>query len=83
VIAGKLLARKRPHLIPVHDRVVKSVTGSDPHYWQSLCAALREKDGNLQKRLLQLQSVSALPACVTPLRVFDVIAWREGKAQGL
>ena len=80
VIAGKLLARNRPHLIPVYDRVVKTVTGSDPHYWKSLCAALREKDGALQKRLLQLKTAAALPAFVTPLRVFDVIAWKGKRA---
>jgi hypothetical protein len=48
VTAGKLVARKRPHLIPVYDRVVKSVTGADPHYWKSLCSALREDDSAMQ-----------------------------------
>lgn len=83
VIARKLLARKRPHLVPVYDRVVKAVTGSDPHYWTSLCAALREDDHALQQRLLRLKTAAGLAACVTPLRVFDVIAWMEGQAQGL
>jgi len=50
---------------------------------KSLCAALREKDGDLHMRLLQLNAAAVLPACVTPLRVFDVIARMEGKAQGL
>jgi hypothetical protein len=83
VIAGKLLARKRPHLIPVYDRVVKSVTGGDRDYWAPLCAALQTDDYALQERLLRLRAAAALPPSVTALRVFDVVAWMEGKEQGL
>lgn len=83
VISGKLLARKRPHLIPVYDRVVKKVTGSDPQYWKKLCVALREDNCALQKRLLQLKAAASIPECVPALRVFDVITWMEGKPQGL
>lgn len=43
VIAGKLRARKRPHLIPAYDRVVKSVTGGDSDYWSAMCAALQSE----------------------------------------
>jgi hypothetical protein len=32
VIASKLLARKRPRLTPIYDRVVKTVTGGDRNY---------------------------------------------------
>jgi hypothetical protein len=82
VIAGKLLARKRPRLIPVYDRVVKKTTGSDRDYWTPLCAALQADDHALQNRLLRLRDAAGLPSSVTALRVFDVIAWMEGKEQG-
>ena len=45
VIASKLLARKRPRLIPIYDRVVKTVTGGDPNFWVPLCEKLREDGG--------------------------------------
>jgi Family of unknown function (DUF6308) len=83
VIASKLLARKRPHLIPVYDRIVKSVTGGDRDYWTPLCEALRADDNALQHRLLRLRTAAVLPLSVTALRIFDVIAWMEGKEQGL
>src|ERR1022692_4134953 len=83
VIAGKLLARKRPRLIPVYDRVVKSVTGGDQNFWTALCKALQQDDGALQERLIRLRDAASLPPAVTTLRIFDVITWMEGKARGL
>jgi hypothetical protein len=83
VIAGKLLARKRPRLIPVYDRVVRTVTGSDRDFWTPLCIALQANDRALHNRLLRLRAAADLPPSVTALRVFDVIAWMEGKEQGL
>jgi hypothetical protein len=82
VIASKLLARKRPRLIPIYDRVVKTVTGGDPNFWVPLCQALREDGKALQRRLLRLHREADLPREVSPLRVFDVIAWMEGKDKG-
>jgi len=79
VIAGKLLARKRPRLIPVYDRVVKTVTGSDRNYWVLLCTALQADGKTLHHRLLRLHQEAGLPVAVPVLRVFDVIAWMEGK----
>jgi len=79
VIADKLLARKRPRLIPVYDRVVKTVTGGDRNYWVPLCRALQADDTALHRRLLRLREEAGLPAAVPGLRVSDVIAWMEGK----
>jgi hypothetical protein len=81
VIASKLLARKRPRLIPVYDRVVKTVTGGDPNFWVPLCAKLRENNRALHNRLGLLRHQAGLPACVSALRIFDVIAWMEGQDQ--
>jgi Family of unknown function (DUF6308) len=83
VIASKLLARKRPQLIPIYDRVVKTVTGGDPNFWAPLCDKLREDKGRLHRRLLQLRNEAALPPSIPALRIFDVIAWMEGRRQGL
>jgi hypothetical protein len=77
VIASKLLARKRPRLIPLYDRVVKNVVGGDLRFWVPLCQALREND--LNSRLVRLRDEADLPPSISGLRVFDVIAWMEGK----
>jgi len=82
VIASKLLARKRPRLIPIYDRVVKTVTGGDRNYWVPLCQALQEEGKTLYHRLFRLRSEAELPHEVSPLRVFDVIAWMEGQYKG-
>jgi hypothetical protein len=79
VIAGKLLARKRPRLIPIYDRIVKEVTGADDNFWRALCKALRAEDRTLHQRLLRLRDRAGLPSTISALRVFDVIAWMEGR----
>ncbi len=78
-IASKLLARKRPRLRPIGDSVVAKTTGTEKNLWEPLRQALRADDRALQQRLLRLRTAAGLPDDVTPLRVFDVIAWREGK----
>jgi hypothetical protein len=76
------LARKRPRLIPVYDRIVKKVAGGDPNYWVPLCEALQADDRALHHRLLRLHQEAGLPPAFSALRVFDVIAWMEGKKKG-
>ncbi|MFI1453835.1 DUF6308 family protein [Streptomyces roseus] len=41
VIAGKVLARKRPRLLPVYDRIVRCAVGRPPSFWLALHTALR------------------------------------------
>lgn len=69
VIAGKLLARKRPRLLPVYDRVVRCAVGRPPSFWLALHAALREDDAALHRRLLELRQAAGLPETVSALRV--------------
>lgn len=81
--ASKLLARKRPRLRPIWDSVVASITGTFEAQWEPLRVALRANDMALHQRLLRLRDAAGLPAEVSPLRVLDVICWREGKDRGL
>jgi hypothetical protein len=80
--ATKLIARKRPRLRPIWDKVVAKVTGSHKHQWEPVRVALREQNHALHERLVHLHGAAGLSTTVTPLRVFDVIAWREGKDRG-
>ena len=75
VTAGKLLARKRPSLIPVYDNVVRCALGWPVNFWTALRDALRQEDGSFQAALRDLKERSELPRQVTSLRVLDVAVW--------
>lgn len=82
VTAGKLLARKRPRLLPVYDRVVRCALGHPPSFWTDLRTALREDDAALHHRLLGLRQSAGLPETVSALRVADVAVWMAHPAPG-
>ncbi|MYS13720.1 hypothetical protein GTW73_07140 [Streptomyces sp. SID4982] len=75
VTAGKLLARKRPRLVPVYDRVVRCVLGSPSSFWLDLHRALRANGRALQHELLDLRERAGIPETVSALRVCDVVLW--------
>lgn len=75
--ASKLLARKRPRLRPIYDSVVADVVGSK-RLWEPLRSRL-VSDLSLHERLVRLRQEAGLDEAVSALRVFDVIAWMEGK----
>lgn len=76
VIARKLLARKRPRLLPVYDKVVRCALGRPrPSFWLALHAALREDDRALHHELLALRQVAGVPETVSALRICDVTVW--------
>ncbi len=77
--ASKLLARKRPRLRPIWDSVVAQATGTTEQLWIPLWEALRREDRELHARLLRLRDEAGLSDNVSALRVFDVIAWMDGK----
>lgn len=81
-IAGKLLARKRPRLLPVYDRVVRCALGHPPSFWTDLRTALREHGAALHHRLLGLRQNAGLPETVSALRVADVAVWMAHPAPG-
>ncbi|MBM0229060.1 MULTISPECIES: DUF6308 family protein [Micromonospora] len=83
VIAGKLLARKRPKLVPVYDDVVSCAFGTGTGFWEWLHGKLREEGGVLAQRLRALHAEADLPAVVSRLRVLDVVFWmRHRDAHG-
>ena len=75
VTAHKLMARKRPRLFPVYDKVVK--TALQPHsdrWWEPLRLTLRS-DSPIIDRLRDLRAQAKLPSRVSLLRVLDVVVW--------
>jgi hypothetical protein len=76
VTAGKLLAHKRPRLLPPYDSVVREVVGAPELFWRDLCVDLR---AGLQERLLTIRSQAGVGDDISPLRIFDVVAWMVGK----
>lgn len=82
--ASKLMARKRPKLIPIWDSVIKAQTGlsSSLAQWQEWHAALTADGGKLASRLDQIQAQAQLPAPLPRLRVMDVILWMDGTDGG-
>lgn len=86
VIAGKLLARKRPRLIPVYDDVVSCYLGRPKGMiWQRYQHELQHENGVLVDRLDQLHQAANLPETVSLLRVLDVLLWQAhhiGHQQG-
>ena len=84
-IASKLVARKRPRLFPIIDAELRQTvfyeTRQDSYTGRELLhAAFSAQDRTLWKRLASYHSAASLPAEVSMLRVFDVLAWMEAKA---
>jgi Family of unknown function (DUF6308) len=82
VAAGKLLARKRPHLIPVYDGHVRGVLGrprNDQTWWRDLHCQLA-KDDALVRELEAVRS-RAGAGHLSLLRTFDIMCWMFGGGQ--
>ncbi|GAA4840535.1 hypothetical protein GCM10023201_33190 [Actinomycetospora corticicola] len=79
VTASKLLARKRPLLVPVWDSIVKQELRpvSLRNHWTTMHELL--SDGDRVDRLRRLHSEANVPAQVGVLRTFDVLLWMKGK----
>lgn len=82
VTAGKLLARKRPRLIPVYDSVLRNAfqlpTGSG--WWASLREGLRT-DPQLVDEVIELRREAGLDASISVLRVIDVAVWMKDQGE--
>lgn len=71
VTAAKLLARKRPKLLPVYDDVVRCVLGAPSGAWLALDTALADRAVSQLVEKLR----PAAPDHVSALRVVDVGMW--------
>jgi hypothetical protein len=85
VTAGKLLARKRPKLIPVYDNVVKAALQPNSQaFWVPLWNELRsehpETGISVADRLREIRLHAGGAALDRPLiRVFDVAVWMRNR----
>lgn len=82
--ASKLLARKRPRLIPVYDSVIDRVTGlgrTAQTQWLDWHSALLDTD--LPEVLEEIRALSGIKEHISQLRVMDVVLWMHGMEQGL
>ena len=76
---SKLMARKRPRLIPIFDSVIDAtVLGGGGVLWAPMHTALREGDHALHNRLLRIRTLAGLNESISALRIFDVLAWMDG-----
>lgn len=80
VRTSKLLARKRPHLIPIYDAVVAKqfgLSGSADQWtiWSELFV-----DSDFVAHLGAIQSAVAEASHISLLRVLDVVVWMEGRS---
>lgn len=82
IAAYKLLARKRPHLLPVRDTVVERALGYRPrdrHWWTAWWAALHTAP-DLVHQLRSLRADAGVPSdAVSLLRVADICVWMAGR----
>lgn len=76
--ASKIMARKRPHLIPINDRVIRRVIDKKrgEEDWQLWWEALT-CDNELERRADALRTAIDKPGLST-LRVFDIVLWMSG-----
>ncbi len=76
VIAGKVLARKRPRLIPIVDSVVTGIIDGPRHqYWELFSQYLGDQSRRDSVEQLRPQTLSD---GISTLRVLDVLIWMTG-----
>jgi hypothetical protein len=75
-IAGKVMARKRPELIPIVDDVVAGRLGCvNGTYWTTFRQVLQDHDRRVR--------IASLGSHVPVLRVLDTLMWMQWKRGGL
>ena len=80
---SKLLAAKRPRLIPIWDSFVNEATGLDTvDYWRQFQVVLTAEDHAIWKWLTDLRGhVTDMPTTVSNLRILDVLLWMTVERQ--
>lgn len=79
-VASKLIARKRPRLFPIYDRVIGEVLDTKQAHLEPLRQALRVNDGELHRRLVSLREQAGLDGSIPALRILTVLAWMQLKS---
>ncbi|WP_326566942.1 DUF6308 family protein [Amycolatopsis rhabdoformis] len=72
VTANKLLARKRPHLIPVYDSRVQALLGAPERFWACLWTWFHTDDERRTDSLRELRSTVGEIEDISLLRCLDV-----------
>jgi hypothetical protein len=74
---SKLIAAKRPQLIPIWDSFVEQATGVDTDdYWRKFRKVLLDDDRKIWNWLGHIKSqVPGLAAGISTLRILDVVLW--------
>jgi hypothetical protein len=82
-IASKIMARKRPHLIPIWDEIIGQVIGkrSSKDQWLNWHHLLTDGTG-LPDRLRRIHKESGITQDPSELRIIDAILWRHGRDLG-
>jgi hypothetical protein len=81
VVRSKLLARKRPRLVPIRDKhVLRDLTGSATG---DLTCELRDelRDDELRQRIEQIKEDAGQPH-LSLLRVVDIVVWMGAYGDG-
>lgn len=81
---SKLLARKRPQLLPVIDSVVAKTVGHNPrrhHFYQNLQAALLADNRRLVRHLDAIRDKAGIETGISTIRVFDILVWMWGSGR--
>ncbi|TLN05807.1 hypothetical protein FDZ74_13350 [bacterium] len=83
VTAGKLLARKRPQLVPILDQVVWDYFQPPKgEFWSLMQASLRSSDLPAQIELaLRPAGAGDRSSSVSTLRLLDVAVWMDGMSR--
>lgn len=77
--ASKIMARKRPHLVPIVDTVIVDLIGRG-RYWRGWHEALTDGTG-LPERLESIERDSGIVELgynPSLLRIMDIVLWMEG-----
>ena len=80
VAVSKLLARKRPNLLPIRDNSVLELLGSPEDWWSSWWSALHGNPA-IVARLKELRKAADAPH-LSLLRVADIVLWRTAQQPG-
>ncbi|OBJ86056.1 hypothetical protein A9W97_18785 [Mycobacterium gordonae] len=81
--ASKLLAAKRPRLLPIWDTFVEEATGMGTlGCWVKFQYVLKDDDRRVWMWLRELRSLATnVPASVSDLRILDVLLWMSVHSQ--